>query len=136
VIIGDSAIWFEPEDKSLAKLVPEFPLMWAMLGIARLPRPDAMLRGFEADGRIAWQYAHGSDTLEYLRSPGSPWMLRAEIRHEGKIVGRTEATVATDGTPLKARLTVPSVPAQLDLTFYSSKKTPAFPPDIWLHSQP
>src|SRR5690242_8725652 len=36
VVVGDSARWVEPEDV-IKKLVPNYPLMWALLGVARLP---------------------------------------------------------------------------------------------------
>src|SRR6476660_10106649 len=43
-VVGDSAVWVEPEDV-IKKLVPNYPLMWALLGVARLPDSGATLRG-------------------------------------------------------------------------------------------
>ena len=43
----------------MKKLVPNYPLMWGMFGVARLPRPGAELRGLSDGETIAWQYAEG-----------------------------------------------------------------------------
>jgi hypothetical protein len=111
-------------------MVPNYPLMWAMFGVARMPENDAELRGITDGPTTAWQYARSTDTTEYARTTGSPSRLVTVVRHNGELVGRAETELAPDGTPLKARLTVPSAPAQLDLTFLSTKRT-SFAPDIW-----
>ena len=136
VVVGDSAIWFDPEDRNLADLVPDMPLMWALFGVARPPNPSASLHGLEERDQISWQYTRDADTVEYRRVTGHSPTFLAEIRRAGKVVGRAEASFAADGTPVKARLVVPGVPARLDLTFYSSKATTAFPPDTWLRHRP
>ncbi|MEP6572848.1 MAG: hypothetical protein ABJD11_09130 [Gemmatimonadota bacterium] len=136
VVVGDSAIWVDPE-KSIHDLVPDYDLLWAMFGTARMPDSAATLRGLdEGAGRISWEYADGPDTVSYARTPGSRSRFFAEVRHAGKVVGRVETSLAADGQPLSSRLTVPSVPARLDVTFYSSVPTAAFPPDIWRPRQP
>ena len=76
-----------------------------------------------------------SDTVEYARTIGDTGRLIAEVRQAGKLIGRVETTLASDETPLKARLTVPSAPAQLDLTFLSTARD-SFAPDIWLPRRP
>ena len=53
----------------------------------------------------------------------------------GEIVGRAETTLDSTGAPLTARLTVPSVPARLDLTFLSTAQAD-FAPDIWVSRKP
>jgi hypothetical protein len=45
-------------------------------------------------------------------------------------------TISPDGTPIKARLTVPSVPAKLEITFYATVPTPVFPPETWARPEP
>jgi hypothetical protein len=57
------------------------------------------------------------------------------VRHAGEIVGRAEATLDSTGAPLSARLTVPSVPARLDLTFLSTTQAD-FAPGIWVSRKP
>jgi hypothetical protein len=120
---------------AISKLVPNYPLMWAMFGIPREPPEGAELRGL-ADGHVsAWQYARSTDTIVYARTSGKPDRLVAEVRQAGMLVGRAETTFNSDGTPLKARLTVPSAPAQLDLTFLSTERS-SFAPEIWLPHKP
>jgi hypothetical protein len=134
VVVGDSALWMAPPD-AIAKLVPNYPLMWAMFGIARPPGADTELRGLSEGAVTAWQYAAASDTVKYVRTTGDPGRFVAEVHQGGELIGRAETTLAPDGTPLKARLTVPSVPARLDLTFLSTKRT-SFAPEIWLPRKP
>jgi hypothetical protein len=134
VVVGDRAVWTEPPD-AIARLVPNYPLMWAMFGVARMPPEGAELRGLAQDSVIAWQYARGSDTVQYARTAGNPVRFLAEVRQAGKLIGRAETTLQADGVPLKARLTVPSAPAKLDLTFLSTTRA-TFAPDIWVPRSP
>jgi hypothetical protein len=134
VVVGDQALWMEPAD-AIAKLVPNYQLMWAMFGIARMPPQGVQLRGLQNGSVTAWQYAGSTDTIEYMRTTGESGHFVAQVHQAGELIGRAETTLAPDGTPLKARLTVPSAPAQLDLTFLSSTRT-SFAPDIWLPRKP
>lgn len=134
VVVGDRAIWTEPPD-AIARLVPNYPLMWAMFGVARMPAAGMELRGLSQDSVTIWQYAGPADTVQYARTAGDPVRLFAEVRHAGKLVGRTETTLKPDGAPVKARLTVPSAPAKLDLTFLSTTRA-TFAPSIWLPRNP
>jgi hypothetical protein len=135
VVVGDSILWAEPED-NLIEAAPNVALMWALFGVAREPGPGTTLLGLEGSGFIAWRIAEGPDTLEYVREP-ERGRLRAELRRGGQVVGRTESTRDEAGRLKSARLTVPSVPARLDLTFLSSE-TPSepFAPDVWLPDRP
>lgn len=134
VVIGDRAVWTEPPD-AIAKLVPNYPLMWAMFGVARMPAEGMELRGLSEDSVTIWQYAGPADTVQYARTAGNPVRFFAEVRHAGELIGRAETTLKPDGAPLKARLTVPSAPAKLDLTFLSTTRA-SFAPDIWLPRNP
>lgn len=133
-VVGDSALWTEPPD-AIRKLVPNYPLLWALLGVARLPEAGAELRGLSQGNTTAWQYARGADTVEYARSGSNPMHFRAEVRQAGKVIGRAETELGPDGMPRTARLTVPSAPARLDLTFTSTSKADSFAPAIWLPPQ-
>ena len=135
LVVGDSARWVVPE-RSVEDLVPSFPLLWALLGVAMPPQTGDRLAGSEHEGRVAWRYADGADTVEYLRQAGDPVTFSAEVRRAGKVVGRTRMTIRPDGAPIKARLTVPSVPAKLEITFYATVATPAFPPETWARPEP
>jgi hypothetical protein len=134
VVVGDRAVWTEPPD-AIAKLVPNYPLMWAMFGVARMPADGVELRGLSEDSVTTWQYAGPVDTVQYARTAGDPVRFFAEVRHAGKLVGRAETTLKPDGVPIKARLIVPSAPAKLDLTFLSTTRA-TFAPDIWLPRNP
>jgi hypothetical protein len=131
VVLGDSALWVVPE-RSVEELVPGVALLWSVLGIARRPGDGARLAGVDQPGRTAWQYADGRDTVNYLRVAGDPVTLFAEVRRAGKVIGRTEMTTRTDGTLIKARLTAPTVPSKLEITFYATIPTDAFPPETWV----
>jgi hypothetical protein len=133
-VIGDRPLWAAPPD-AVKKLVPNYPLMWAMFGVARLPEDGDSLRGLHEGDVTAWRYANAADTVDYVRTGGSSGTLVAEVRHAGKVVGRAETKLDANGAPLSARLVVPSAPAKLDLTFLSTARA-AFAPDIWTARQP
>src|SRR6266545_273250 len=116
-VVGDRALWAEPPD-AVKKLVPNYPLMWAMFGIARMPDEGAALRGLVHGDVISWRYDGATDTVEYVRTTGESGKLIAEVRHGGKVVGRAETTLDASGTPRAARLVVPAAQAH-------------FAPDIW-----
>lgn len=135
VVVGAAPAWTEPPD-AIARLVPNYPLMWAMFGVARMPDSGAALRGLSDDRTTAWQYVLGADTVEYARVSGTPIRFSAEVREAGKVVGRAEARLNEDGTPISSRLTVPSVPARLDITFTQGTRPTALPPETWRPPQP
>ena len=55
-VVGEQPLWAEPPD-AIKKLVPNYPLMWAMFGVARLPADGVSLRGLTEGSVTAWQYA-------------------------------------------------------------------------------
>lgn len=129
-VLGDSAVWVEPEE-DIRKMVPNYPLLWAMLGMVRPPEAGASVRHFRDERIEAWQFAAGPDTVEYVRSGAPVGKLIAEVRQGGRQVGRVETIFGTDGLPASSRLIVPSVPARLDITIVSTVTGTAFEPDIW-----
>lgn len=134
-VLGDSAIWVEPEDE-ITKLVPNYPLLWAMLGLARTPAGGALVRHFRDDRVEAWQFASGADTVEYVRTSGSGGRLIAEVRQAGRRIGRVETVFGADGLPVSSRLVVPSAPARLDITIVSTETGTVFEADIWAPPPP
>lgn len=128
-VIGDSVLWAEPPD-AVTKLVPNYPLFWAMFGVARLPQAGDSLSGISHDGMIAWRYVSGPDTVSYVRTTGKASKLVTEVRHAGELVGHAETTLGGNGAPVASKLVVPSVPAKLALTFLSTARA-EFAPDIW-----
>lgn len=135
VVIGDQPLWAVPEDQ-VAQIVPDYPLLWAMFAVARYPERGAVLRGIQSGEMTAWQYAYGRDTVAYAISRGSPARFRAEVRRGGKLFGRVDTKLSAEGRPVSARLTVPGVPAQLDIQFVSITADSAFPPEIWTPPEP
>jgi hypothetical protein len=134
VVVGDSARWTEPPDV-IERLVPSYPLMWAMFGVERMPPEGAALRGSADSASVAWQWAIGPDTVSYVRRLG-PARLLAESRQGGRLVGRVETEFGPDGRPVTSRLTVPSVPARLTLTFTGSAASEPFATDLWRPDAP
>jgi len=132
--VGGEPLWVEPPD-AIEKMVPNYSLMWGMFGIARMPENGAVLEGLADDATIAWRYAAAADTVEYVRTQGNPARLVTVVRRAGKLVGRAEAALDSTGAPRTARLTVPTVPARLDLEFLSTARAD-FAPDIWVPKQP
>lgn len=131
LVVGDTALWADPE-KDVQKLVPNYPLFWAMLGIARPPAEGTTVRKV-ADGIItAWQFVAGGDTVQYVRETGARNRLIAEVRQRGKQLGQVETKFGPDGLPLSTRLIVPGNSARLDLTFYQNEKARPFAPDTWI----
>jgi len=133
-VVGDERLWTEPPD-AVSKLVPNYPLMWAMFGVARMPGDTQALRGFTQGDVTSWQYAGQADTIEYVLMAGKTTKLLAEVRHAGKVIGRAETVLDTNGVPLSARLLVPAVPAKLNITFLSTARA-TFAPDIWTPHKP
>lgn len=129
-VVGDSAIWVVP-DRSVDELVPGISLLWAVLGVAQRPAPGVTLLGLEDRGTTAWQYVAGSDTTTYVLTATDGSTLVAEVRQSGKVIGRASVTLTAEGRPVKARLTVPSVPSKLEITFYATVPAAQFPPEIW-----
>jgi len=117
------------------KLVPNYPLLWGMLGVARPPDPSDALRG-RMDGPVTvWQYAGPSDTVAYAWTGGTPARLVTEVRQRGELLGRVETELDSTGAPRRSQLVVPGVPARLDLTFLSTARAD-FAPDIWTPRRP
>ena len=135
MVVGDSTEWADPEDL-VRKFVPNYDLMWAIFGVARLPAPGVELRAFSDSNTKAWQYISGGDTLVYARVAGDKHRLVAEVRRGDAVVGRTETTFGPDGVPVTARLTVPGGPARLDITFVSRTNPESFDSTTWTAVKP
>ncbi len=133
-VIGDHPLWAQPPD-AVAKLVPNYPLLWAMFGVARLPEDGDSLSGIVRGDVTAWRYSGNVDTVSYVRTAGKTSRLVTEVRHGGQLVGRAETTLDGNGAPVSAKLVVPSVPAKLALTFLSTGRA-EFATDIWTAHHP
>jgi hypothetical protein len=134
-VVSDQPVWAVPEE-TVAQLVPDYTLLWAMFGVSRMPNPRASIRGVEEGSTLIWEYALGSDTVVYVRRTASPAILMAEVRRGGRVFGRVETKLDQHGQPSSSRLIVPDVPARLDITFVSTAPGPPFPPEAWLPPEP
>ncbi|MFN0177212.1 MAG: hypothetical protein ACKVZ0_00315 [Gemmatimonadales bacterium] len=133
-VSGDTALWAEPEG-DVKRLVPNYPLFWALLGVVRGPAAGSIVRRYADPALTAWQFHHGADTVDYVRRAGPPNQLFAEVRQGGKTLGTVMTTFGPDGLPLSARLIVPSVPARLDITFTANQLAKPFATDTWTPPQ-
>lgn len=132
MVVGDSARWVRPED-AIHKLVPSYPLMWAVFGVARIPEGATLSLAGRAGDAEVWRAVAGTDTIDWARSAGR---LVSEVRRGGQVVGRADTRFGPDGRLRSARLTMPTVPARLDLTFTLSDAPARFPPDVWRPREP
>ena len=135
MVLGDSAVWVSREDV-LEKIIPSYPLLWAMLGVAKPPADGVDVMGGTAPDTEAWSYATGADTIEYVRSEGTAPGLKALVRQGGRVIGRVETVLGPDGVPKSSRLYLPEGPSRLDLTFTENTTPASFKPEIWVKPEP
>jgi hypothetical protein len=126
-VVGDSALWAEPKE-DVEKMVPSYPLLWAMVGVARPPRAGEGMRGLQDGDQTVWQYVRAADTVTYIRTTRE---FRAEVVRDGKQIGRVRATYGPDGVLTKARLDVTSPQARLEITFRKVSSVNGFDKGIW-----
>jgi hypothetical protein len=134
MVVGDSTEWIRGPD-AIKRIVPDFRLMWSMLGFTRPPPEAAVLSAHESGDVTAWSYASEADTVEYVRTGGPTPGLVALVRKDGAVLGRSETMFGPDGAPLKATLIVPGTSARLDLTFTESTAPATFKPDAWVRGE-
>ena len=134
MVVNDSTEWVRGPD-AIKRIVPDFRLMWSMLGFTRPPPKGAVLTASESGDVTAWSYGTGADTVEYVRTGGATPSLVALVRKDGAVLGRSETTFGPDGVPLKAQLIVPGTSARLDLTFTESTAPATFKPDTWVRGE-
>ena len=130
-VIGDAEQWAEPEEE-VRKVAPNYQLLWAMLGIPRLPDTFDEVTRFEGPGLVAWRLVRGADTVEFARQTGSTVRFMADVREAGVRLGRVQTMYNVDGSLKSSRLDVPRGPARLDLNYYATSRPPGFPADTWL----
>ncbi|HET9066830.1 MAG TPA: hypothetical protein VFN22_13500 [Gemmatimonadales bacterium] len=130
-VVGDSAIWAEPEEE-VTNLVPEYDLLWALVGQARPPVDGDELFAQSSATVRAWRYVRGVDTVNYLLTTTPKHSLVAEVRRGGTLIGRVFTTFGADGRLAKAQLDVPSRPARLTLTFRNHRTPDSLPASLWI----
>ncbi len=129
-VIGAVEQWAQPEEE-VRKIAPDYQLLWAMLGIPRLPESFDEVTRYEGPGLVAWRIVRGTDTVEFARQAGTDVRFMADVRQAGVRVGRVQTTYNADGSLKSSRLDVPRGPARLDLNYYATSRPASFPADTW-----
>lgn len=129
-VVGAVEQWAEPEEE-IRKVAPNYQLLWAMLGIPRLPDAFDQVTRFEGPGLVAWRLVRGNDTVEFARQTGTVVRFMADVREAGERIGRVHTTYNADGSLKSSRLDVPRGPARLDLNYYATTRPTGFPADTW-----
>ena len=129
-VIGAEEQWAEPEEE-VRKIAPDYQLLWAMLGVPRLPETFDEVTRYEGPGLVAWRIVRGVDTVEFARQAGTDVRFMADVRQAGVRVGRVQTTYNADGSLKSSRLDVPRGPARLDLNYYATSRPASFPADTW-----
>ncbi len=130
VVVGEQTIWAKPEDK-VRDFVPNYPLMWAMLGVAVEPAADAAVSHF-ADGKTeGWRYVEGTDTIDLVEARQPHRELRVLVHHAGAAVGDAVVLFDSLGHPARSRLDTYGRRTRLDLHFTRVTPVDSFPTGIW-----
>ena len=135
MVVGDRPHWVQPPE-IIARLIPSYPLMWAMFGVMRPPPAGARTRGERQPGVTELEWSQGSDTLRYRLRQDDAAGLRAQWQRAGVTMGVVETRLDARGAPVSARLTVPSVPARLDITIAVDSTAGPFPASVWIPPAP
>jgi hypothetical protein len=130
MVVGDEAIWAEPAE-DVADLVPNYTLLWAMIGQVRAPEPGDHIEVVDAAPLFGWRYTRGADTIDYIIDRSRPHQLVADVRRAGERIGRVHTVFDTLGRVARSRLDVPSRPARLDLTFTRHRWPDSLPRTLW-----
>lgn len=135
-VVGDTAVWAQPQE-DVQKLVPSYPLLWGMVGVARAPRAGWTVEGHRDANRTAWRYTRGADTTAYV------WWVRdgignlqTYVSEGGQPIGRVVTVFDASRHPVKSRLDVLISPARLDITFDKLPKPLTFDREMWLAPRP
>ena len=130
VVVGDSAVWADPEE-NFRSLVPAVRMLWAALGVVRPPGSEARVTTAAGASSTIWRFAEGADTLDYVAADGRSRTLEAEWRREGKILARSRTEFDAHARPTAARNAFPEGPARFELTVVAVDTMAAFAPALW-----
>ncbi|HEY6224053.1 MAG TPA: hypothetical protein VIW26_09725, partial [Gemmatimonadales bacterium] len=132
VVVGDSAIWADPE-KNFRSIVPAVRMLWAGLGMVRPPAPGAAIFGLHAPPVTIWRFAQDADTLDYRVTDGAGGdrVLEAEWRQGGRVLARTRTELDAHALPAGARIDFPEAPARFELSVVAVDTTVVIDPALW-----
>ncbi len=137
VIVGDSILWSEPEE-DVGRMIQVAPLLWAAMGIALPPPPEAALSGVESGESVTWRYALPRDTLTYQASTSLPGgVFRAEMRGTDGVIGRVELDFADSAPePAEAMMRFPGSASLVQFSVVGIKAVEAVDAQFWVEPQP
>lgn len=128
-VVGTALLWAVPEEE-VDKFVPNYVLLWAMMGVALAPATGDTVLTAEDARLTAYRYVAGADTVDYYRTRTSSQFV-ADVRRAGTRVGRVITVLDAAGKPTRSRLEVPSGPARLDITFTEWTIPGSHPAGTW-----
>ena len=121
VVVGDSALWAEPKDQ-VARVVPSYHLLWAMVGVARPPGPD-WTTASQVDAKAnTVLYTRGSDTVLYTSMRTGQPRLVTYVVEGGKPIGRVWADFDQFRHLTTSKLVSLSSLVQVDISFEVTKQ--------------
>jgi hypothetical protein len=131
LVIGNEPVWMEPEGDAKS-LIPVAPVLWAALGIVRLPRDGDSLLGDASAERRAWRYLAADEVLDFIRVPAPGGRLLAEMRRADQIVSVVDVELAgATPVPLAAVMRFQRPRSTFSLTIRQVDTVAAFPPETW-----
>jgi hypothetical protein len=130
-LVGNRGLWAEPEEE-VRRLIPNFPLLWALIGQARPPSDGDALEAFANERMAAWRYTNGADTTDYMLVRGAQVELVVDVRVAGQRLGRVYTIFGDNGLMARSRLDVPEPSGRLELTFRSRSAPDTLPTDFWV----
>ncbi len=128
-VVGTTLLWADPQDE-VDKFVPNYSLLWAMMGVALPPAEGATVLAATDQRLTAYRFVVGADTIDYYRTRAGTQFV-ADVRRAGSRVGRVITVFDAAGKPERARLEVPSGPARLDITFTEITNPGSHPAGTW-----
>lgn len=130
VVIGDSALWAEPESE-VRDLIPIAPLFWAALGMPLGPPAEAEVFGRDNAAGRAWRYVVGRDTMDFVEVGNGAERLLSELRR-GRILASSEVRFqAGTRLPQEGQMRFPPDGAAFTFTVEAVERVASFDPGVW-----
>lgn len=134
VIVADSVQWIEPPDE-IDALVEVAPLFWAALGVPRPVPANAAVTGVASAPRRVWRYALPVDTMTYLEERASARVLRMQMQHRGRLLGRVDTQLDPAGAPIGSTMRFPASASAFIISVVGVEPLESIDPAIWQKPQ-